>query len=124
MNCKAFTAESVKQKAENVNVLVLSQVMQHPTDGAHILCLHSNLKDASVRAAELSVLSLSSQPIEQEDTSGNHDNKTKASGKRTGNLTFCISDCQVDQVHQVLTSALSAILSDTRTKTNLNVFTP
>ncbi|KAF0036973.1 hypothetical protein F2P81_009847 [Scophthalmus maximus] len=54
---------------------------EHPTDGAHILGLHSNLKDASVRAAELSVLSLSSQPIEQEDTSGHHGKQTKASDR-------------------------------------------
>uniref|UniRef100_A0A671VPK3 Uncharacterized protein n=1 Tax=Sparus aurata TaxID=8175 RepID=A0A671VPK3_SPAAU len=52
-----------------VGVINMAEVMQHPTDGAHILGLHSNLKDASVRAAELSVHSLSSQPIEQEDTS-------------------------------------------------------
>ncbi|XP_069024285.1 phosphofurin acidic cluster sorting protein 1-like [Embiotoca jacksoni] len=62
-----------------VGVIDMTEVMQHPTDGAHILGLHSNLKDASVRAAELSVHSLSSQPIEQEDTSGLHGNKTKAS---------------------------------------------
>ncbi|KAK2817623.1 hypothetical protein Q5P01_025814 [Channa striata] len=60
-------------------VVNMAEVMQHPTDGAHSLCLHSNLKDALVRAAEISVLSLSSQPIEQEDTSSHHDNKTKAS---------------------------------------------
>ncbi|XP_056228653.1 phosphofurin acidic cluster sorting protein 1-like isoform X3 [Seriola aureovittata] len=64
-----------------VGVINMAEVMQHPTDGAHILSLHSNLKDASVRAAELSVLSLSSQPIEQEDTSGHHGNKTKASDR-------------------------------------------
>uniref|UniRef100_A0A8P4K6Q3 Phosphofurin acidic cluster sorting protein 1 n=1 Tax=Dicentrarchus labrax TaxID=13489 RepID=A0A8P4K6Q3_DICLA len=52
-----------------VGVINMAEVMQHPTDGAHILGLHSNLKDASVRAAELSVHSLFSQPIEQEDTS-------------------------------------------------------
>ncbi|TMS23847.1 Phosphofurin acidic cluster sorting protein 1 [Larimichthys crocea] len=40
-----------------------------------------NLKDASVRAAELSVRSLFSQPIEQEDTSGHQGNKTKASDR-------------------------------------------
>uniref|UniRef100_A0A8P4KE46 Phosphofurin acidic cluster sorting protein 1 n=1 Tax=Dicentrarchus labrax TaxID=13489 RepID=A0A8P4KE46_DICLA len=66
-----------------VGVINMAEVMQHPTDGAHILGLHSNLKDASVRAAELSVHSLFSQPIEQEDTSGHHGNKTKASGRRT-----------------------------------------
>ncbi|XP_071374506.1 phosphofurin acidic cluster sorting protein 2-like, partial [Centroberyx affinis] len=60
-----------------VGVINMAEVMQHPTDGAQILGLHSNLKDAAVRAAELSVHSLSSQPIEQEDTSGNHGNKTK-----------------------------------------------
>nr|XP_019933939.1 PREDICTED: phosphofurin acidic cluster sorting protein 2-like [Paralichthys olivaceus] len=65
-----------------VGVINMTEVMQHPTDGAHILGLHSNVKNASVRAAELSVLSLSSQPIEQEDTSGHHGNKTKASGRR------------------------------------------
>ncbi|XP_035494380.2 phosphofurin acidic cluster sorting protein 1-like isoform X5 [Scophthalmus maximus] len=64
-----------------VGVINMAEVMQHPTDGAHILGLHSNLKDASVRAAELSVLSLSSQPIEQEDTSGHHGKQTKASDR-------------------------------------------
>ncbi|XP_030263020.1 phosphofurin acidic cluster sorting protein 1-like isoform X2 [Sparus aurata] len=64
-----------------VGVINMAEVMQHPTDGAHILGLHSNLKDASVRAAELSVHSLSSQPIEQEDTSGHHGNKSKASDR-------------------------------------------
>lgn len=59
------------------------KVMQHPTDGAQILGLHSNQKDASVRAAELSVHSLSSQPVEQEDVCSHHGNKTKASGRRT-----------------------------------------
>ncbi|KAE8299940.1 Phosphofurin acidic cluster sorting protein 1 [Larimichthys crocea] len=64
-----------------VGVINMAEVMQHPTDGAHILGLHSNLKDASVRAAELSVRSLFSQPIEQEDTSGHQGNKTKASDR-------------------------------------------
>ncbi|XP_035040108.1 phosphofurin acidic cluster sorting protein 1 [Hippoglossus stenolepis] len=61
-----------------VGVINMAEVMQHPTDRAHILGLHSNLKNASVRAAELSVLSLSSQPIELEETSGHHGNITKA----------------------------------------------
>ncbi|XP_029377853.1 phosphofurin acidic cluster sorting protein 1-like [Echeneis naucrates] len=62
-----------------VGIINMTEVLQHPTDGAHVLSLHSNLKDASVRAAELSILSLSSQPIEHEDTSGHHGNKTKGS---------------------------------------------
>uniref|UniRef100_A0A7N8XA70 Phosphofurin acidic cluster sorting protein 1-like n=1 Tax=Mastacembelus armatus TaxID=205130 RepID=A0A7N8XA70_9TELE len=75
-----------------VGVINMAEVMQHPTDGARILGLHSNLKDASVRMAELSVLSLTSQPVEQDDTSGHHDNKTKASGRRTANPTFSLRD--------------------------------
>ncbi|XP_078128351.1 phosphofurin acidic cluster sorting protein 1-like [Sander vitreus] len=59
------------------------QVMQRPAHGAHILGLHRNLKDASVRAAELSVQGLSSQPIEQEDTGGHHGNKAKALADRS-----------------------------------------
>ncbi|XP_035814079.2 phosphofurin acidic cluster sorting protein 1-like isoform X1 [Amphiprion ocellaris] len=63
-----------------VGVIDMAEVMQHPTDGAHILSLHSNLKDASVHAAELSIQSLFSQPIEHEDT-GHHGNKSKASDR-------------------------------------------
>ncbi|KAF1371509.1 hypothetical protein PFLUV_G00277520 [Perca fluviatilis] len=62
-----------------VGVINMAEVMQHPTHGNHILGLHSNLKDAAVRAAELSVQALSSQPIEQEDAGGHHGNKAKAS---------------------------------------------
>ncbi|XP_029284150.1 phosphofurin acidic cluster sorting protein 1-like isoform X2 [Cottoperca gobio] len=64
-----------------VGVINMSEVMQLPTDGAHILGLHGNLKDSSPRVVELSVQSLSSQPIEQEDTSGHHGNKSKASDR-------------------------------------------
>lgn len=56
------------------------KVMQHPTDGGQILGLHSNVKEAPVRAAELSVYSLSSQPIDPEDGSGQPETKAKASG--------------------------------------------
>ena len=57
-----------------------SQVMQHPTDGGQILGLHSNVKEAPLRVAEISVYSLSSQPIDHEDGSGQAGRKTKASG--------------------------------------------
>uniref|UniRef100_A0A8C2IN13 Si:ch211-126j24.1 n=1 Tax=Cyprinus carpio TaxID=7962 RepID=A0A8C2IN13_CYPCA len=57
------------------------QVMQHPTDGGQILGLHSNVKEAPVRAAELSVYSLSSQPIDPEDGSGQPETKAKASDR-------------------------------------------
>uniref|UniRef100_A0AAY5EX43 Phosphofurin acidic cluster sorting protein 2 n=1 Tax=Electrophorus electricus TaxID=8005 RepID=A0AAY5EX43_ELEEL len=52
-----------------VGVINMAEVMQHPTDGGQILGLHSNVKEAPVRAAELSVYSLSSQPIDSEDSS-------------------------------------------------------
>ncbi|KAM4595178.1 phosphofurin acidic cluster sorting protein 2-like isoform 2-T2 [Fundulus diaphanus] len=68
-------------KSLAVGVINMDEVMQHPTDGAHILGLHSSRKEASVRAAELSVHFLSSQPIEQEETSGLRGNKAKASDR-------------------------------------------
>uniref|UniRef100_A0AAY4AC07 Phosphofurin acidic cluster sorting protein 2-like n=1 Tax=Denticeps clupeoides TaxID=299321 RepID=A0AAY4AC07_9TELE len=52
-----------------MGVINMAEVMQHPTDGGQILGLHSNVKEAPVRAAELSVFSLSSQPIDPEDSS-------------------------------------------------------
>lgn len=54
--------------------------MQHPTDGGQILGLHSNVKEAPVRVAEISVYSLSSQPIDHEDGSGQAGRKIKTSG--------------------------------------------
>jgi len=62
------------------SVLNYVQVMQHPTDGGQILGLHSNVKEAPVRVAEISVYSLSSQPIDHEDGSGQAGRKTKTSG--------------------------------------------
>uniref|UniRef100_A0A673KVQ7 Phosphofurin acidic cluster sorting protein 1-like n=1 Tax=Sinocyclocheilus rhinocerous TaxID=307959 RepID=A0A673KVQ7_9TELE len=62
-----------------VGVINMAEVMQHPTDGGQILGLHSNVKEAQVRAAELSVYSLSSQPIDPEDGSGQPETKAKAS---------------------------------------------
>uniref|UniRef100_A0A4W5QUM3 Si:ch211-126j24.1 n=1 Tax=Hucho hucho TaxID=62062 RepID=A0A4W5QUM3_9TELE len=61
-----------------VGVINMAEVMQHPTDGAQILGLHSNVKDVPVRSAELSVYSLSSQPIDHEDGSGQPGTKAKA----------------------------------------------
>uniref|UniRef100_A0A4W5M8R3 Si:ch211-126j24.1 n=1 Tax=Hucho hucho TaxID=62062 RepID=A0A4W5M8R3_9TELE len=61
-----------------VGVINMAEVMQHPTDGAQILGLHSNVKEVPVRAAELSVYSLSSQPIDHEDGSGQPGTKAKA----------------------------------------------
>lgn len=74
---------------------VTPQVMQHPSEGAQVLGLHSQLKDASVPVAEIRVYSLSSQPIDHEGP------KAKMSGtfialqtsyevsKKCGFLPFC-----------------------------------
>ncbi|GCC42537.1 hypothetical protein chiPu_0026867, partial [Chiloscyllium punctatum] len=57
----------------------MAEVMQHPTDGGQVLGLHSNMKDSSVRVAEISIYSLSSQPIDHEDSNVQSGPKTKAS---------------------------------------------
>jgi len=54
--------------------------MQHPTDGGQLLGLHSNMKDVSIRVAEISIYSLSSQPIDHEDGNIPSGPKIKASG--------------------------------------------
>ncbi|XP_051773026.1 phosphofurin acidic cluster sorting protein 2 isoform X2 [Ctenopharyngodon idella] len=64
-----------------VGVIDMAEVMQHPTDGGQILALHSNMKDAPARVAEISVFSLSSQPIDHEYGSGQTGTKTKASDR-------------------------------------------
>ncbi|XP_036402954.1 phosphofurin acidic cluster sorting protein 2-like isoform X1 [Megalops cyprinoides] len=64
-----------------LGVINMAEVMQHPTDGGQILGLHSNVKEAPVRAAEISVFSLSSQPIDHEDGSLQAGPKTKTSDR-------------------------------------------
>ncbi|XP_046884810.1 phosphofurin acidic cluster sorting protein 2 isoform X2 [Hypomesus transpacificus] len=59
----------------------MAEVMQHPTDGGQILGLHSNVKEAPARVAEISVFSLSSQPIDHEDASTPAGRKTKTSDR-------------------------------------------
>lgn len=49
-----------------LGLINMAEVMQHPSEGAQILGLHSQLKDASVPVAEIRVYSLSSQPIDHE----------------------------------------------------------
>uniref|UniRef100_A0A674J3M0 Phosphofurin acidic cluster sorting protein 1 n=1 Tax=Terrapene triunguis TaxID=2587831 RepID=A0A674J3M0_9SAUR len=62
-----------------VGVINMAEVMQHPTDGGQLLGLHSNMKDVSIRVAEISIYSLSSQPIDHEDGSVPSGPKIKAS---------------------------------------------
>ncbi|XP_055362787.1 phosphofurin acidic cluster sorting protein 1-like isoform X2 [Betta splendens] len=49
-----------------LGLINMAEVMQHPSEGAQVLGLHSQLKDASVPVAEIRVYSLSSQPIDHE----------------------------------------------------------
>ncbi|XP_043111337.1 phosphofurin acidic cluster sorting protein 1 isoform X3 [Puntigrus tetrazona] len=63
------------------------QVLQHPTDGGQILGLHSNMKEAPTCVAEISVFSLSSQPIDHEYSSGQTGAKNKASDRSPDNYS-------------------------------------
>uniref|UniRef100_A0A669BAL1 Phosphofurin acidic cluster sorting protein 1 n=1 Tax=Oreochromis niloticus TaxID=8128 RepID=A0A669BAL1_ORENI len=49
-----------------LGLINMAEVMQHPSEGAQVLGLHSQVKDASVPVAEIRVYSLSSQPIDHE----------------------------------------------------------
>ncbi|KAM9383251.1 phosphofurin acidic cluster sorting protein 2-like [Phaethornis superciliosus] len=64
-----------------VGIINMAEVMQHPTDGGQLLGLHSNMKDMSIRVAEISIYSLSSQPIDHEDGSIPSGPKIKASDR-------------------------------------------
>ncbi|XP_042593586.1 phosphofurin acidic cluster sorting protein 1 isoform X8 [Cyprinus carpio] len=64
-----------------LGVINMAEVLQHPTDGGQILGLHSNMKEALTRVAEISVFSLSSQPIDNEYSSGQPGAKSKASDR-------------------------------------------
>lgn len=59
-----LVCKRLEKKRDRVSLL--SQVMQHPSEGAQVLGLHSQLKDASLPVAEMRVYSLSSQPIDHE----------------------------------------------------------
>ncbi|TNN61333.1 Phosphofurin acidic cluster sorting protein 1 [Liparis tanakae] len=64
---KLVVLKELDKELNSLSIAVKIQVMQHPTDGGQILCLHSNGKEAPMRVAEISVYSLSSQPIDHED---------------------------------------------------------
>uniref|UniRef100_A0A672NZX0 Phosphofurin acidic cluster sorting protein 1-like n=1 Tax=Sinocyclocheilus grahami TaxID=75366 RepID=A0A672NZX0_SINGR len=64
-----------------LGVINMAEVLQHPTDGGQILGLHSNMKDAPTRVAEISVFSLSSQPIDHEYGNGQTGTKSKTSDR-------------------------------------------
>ncbi|XP_053505117.1 phosphofurin acidic cluster sorting protein 1a isoform X4 [Ictalurus furcatus] len=49
-----------------VGLINMAEVMQHPTEGAQVLRLHTKIKDMAVPVAEIRVYSMSSQPIDPE----------------------------------------------------------
>lgn len=55
--------------------------MQHPTEGGQVLSLFSNIKEAPVKVAEIWIFSLSSQPIDHEDSTMQASQKIKSTGK-------------------------------------------
>lgn len=64
---------------------LVSQVMQHPTEGGQVLPLCSNQKDMLGKVAEIWIFSLSSQPIDHEEAALQGGQKIKCSG------TLCLT---------------------------------
>lgn len=69
----------------------LSQVMQHPTEGGQVLSLFSNIKEAPLKVAEIWIFSLSSQPIDHEDSTMQASQKIKSTGESP--TTFSEDQC-------------------------------
>ncbi|NXC67702.1 PACS2 protein, partial [Anhinga anhinga] len=61
-----------------VGSINMAEVMQHPTEGGQILSLFSNIKEAAVKVAEIWIFSLSSQPIDHEDSTMQASQKIKS----------------------------------------------
>ncbi|XP_075719656.1 phosphofurin acidic cluster sorting protein 1-like isoform X2 [Rhinoderma darwinii] len=54
-------------KSLAIGVINMAEVMQRPTEGMKVMDLHSNHKDPAFRVAEISIFSLSSQPVDHEE---------------------------------------------------------
>ncbi|XP_075048252.1 phosphofurin acidic cluster sorting protein 2 isoform X2 [Mixophyes fleayi] len=61
-----------------IGCINMAEVMQHPSEGSQILSLFSNMKEASSKVAEIWIFSLSSQPIDHEDSAMNTSQKIKS----------------------------------------------
>ncbi|XP_056401398.1 phosphofurin acidic cluster sorting protein 2 isoform X4 [Hyla sarda] len=61
-----------------IGCINMAEVMQHPSEGSQILSLFSNMKEASAKVAEIWIFSLSSQPIDHEDSAMNTSQKIKS----------------------------------------------
>lgn len=81
---------------------VWQKVMQHPTEGAQVLRLHTKIKDMAVPVAEIRVYSMSSQPIDPEGP------KAKLSGK--GVSPSCRCKCKTIKNNNVTLPALGKLV--------------
>ncbi|XP_006839658.1 PREDICTED: phosphofurin acidic cluster sorting protein 2 [Chrysochloris asiatica] len=61
-----------------VGSINMAEVMQHPSEGGQVLDLCSNIKEAAVKVAEIWIISLSSQPVDHEDSAMQAGPKTKS----------------------------------------------
>ncbi|XP_025048420.1 phosphofurin acidic cluster sorting protein 2 isoform X2 [Alligator sinensis] len=61
-----------------VGSINMAEVMQHPTEGGQVLSLFSNIKEATAKVAEIWIFSLSSQPIDHEDSAMQASQKIKS----------------------------------------------
>uniref|UniRef100_A0A8U7N2C5 Phosphofurin acidic cluster sorting protein 2 n=1 Tax=Corvus moneduloides TaxID=1196302 RepID=A0A8U7N2C5_CORMO len=61
-----------------VGCINMAEVMQHPTEGGQVLSLFSNIKEAPLKVAEIWIFSLSSQPIDHEDSTMQASQKIKS----------------------------------------------
>ncbi|XP_048371576.1 phosphofurin acidic cluster sorting protein 2-like isoform X1 [Sphaerodactylus townsendi] len=57
----------------------MAEVMQHPTESGQVLSLFSSIKEAITKVAEIWIFSLSSQPIDQEESTVPTSQKAKSS---------------------------------------------
>ncbi|KAL8194439.1 UNVERIFIED_CONTAM: Phosphofurin acidic cluster sorting protein 2 [Gekko kuhli] len=57
----------------------MAEVMQHPTESGQVLSLFSSIKEAITKVAEIWIFSLSSQPIDQEESTVQTSQKAKSS---------------------------------------------
>ncbi|XP_043841885.1 phosphofurin acidic cluster sorting protein 2 isoform X1 [Dromiciops gliroides] len=61
-----------------VGSINMAEVMQHPTEGGQVLSLCSNIKEVTAKVAEIWIFSLSSQPIDHDDSTLHSSQKIKS----------------------------------------------
>ncbi|XP_072485780.1 phosphofurin acidic cluster sorting protein 2 isoform X4 [Notamacropus eugenii] len=61
-----------------VGSINMAEVMQHPTEGGQVLSLCSNIKEVTAKVAEIWIFSLSSQPIDHDDSTMHSSQKIKS----------------------------------------------